>query len=517
MLSRHKRVFALLMEMGTGKSKIIVDTAAYQYNRGGINALVVVAPNGVHRNWIDIEVPVHLPDYIERTTGYWVATPRKAQRLALERLFTDDLHKLRVIAINIDALSTKRGKAFVRKLMNMFKVLMCVDESDDIKTAGSSRTMSAIALGKHAVMRRICTGTSITQGPLDLYSQYKFLSPQILGYTTKASFQSHFAEYERIELRAGSMNKSNNQKAGRDFYDKLICYRNLPELTELIRPHSYRKLKKDCLDLPDKIYAPPYPVELSKDQRRLYNDAVTETVVYLRNRHAATMPLFDEIDNDEDLIDAIVSLDTKTQIKNALTKLLRAQQIIGGYFTDEDGKVHAIDKKNKRVAALMSIVAGTQSPVIIWARFKAEIRAISAALRECYGERSVVEYYGDVSAEDREDAKVRFQGERHHVDIRNGEHTVEIIPEHERARFFVGNAAAGGRGITLTRAQYVIYYSNSFSLSHRLQSEDRAHRIGQTNNVTYVDLQATNTFDSHIKKALLDKEKLSDKVLDGLN
>jgi len=516
MLSRKKRNFALLMEMGTGKSKVIIDTAAYAYNHGALNALLVIAPNGVHRNWITKEIPIHLPDYVDRVTGYWVASPRKAERLALERLFTDDAHKLRVIAVNVDALATKRGKVFIRKLLNTFKTLMCIDESDDIKSPGAARTKSAIALGKHAFMRRICTGTAITQGPFDLYSQYNFLSPRILGFSTAVSFRSHFAEYERVELKGAKMNPGGKMKAGRDYYDELVCYRNLDQLTELIRPVSYRKLKKDCLDLPEKIYADPYPVELSKEQRRLYNDAMTKVVVYLQEQDAFDGTLFDANTDEEELLRRITQLGTKTQVKNALTRLLRAQQIIGGFFTDEDGDVHAIDKKNARVEALLKIARETQSPMIIWARFVPEIDAITTALREEYGDTSVVQYYGAIDKDVRAEAIDLFQGERHHVNTKTGEHTVEVIPEHERARFFVGNAAAGGRGLTLTRAQYVTYYSNSFSLGHRLQSEDRAHRIGQVNNVTYIDIEANDTIDNHIKQVLLDKEQISDKVLGAL-
>lgn len=508
MLSRNKRVFALLMEMGTGKSKVIIDTAAWQYMRGTINALLVVAPNGVHKNWIQKEITKHLPDHVDYVSAFWVATQRKEHKRAIEKLFTDEPHKFRVIGVNVDALSTKRGAAFVRKVLNTFKAMFCIDESSDIKTPGTARTRAAIDLGKHAVMRRICTGTAITQGPLDLYSQYAFLSYKVLGFYTAASFRAHFAEYEK-EVRY------NVTKQRYDEYEKLIAYKNLPQLTELIRPVSYRKLKKDCLDLPAKIYAPPCVVELSKEQRRLYNDLRNKTIVFLRQSVEQT--LFDKDMTDDELIDAIVGLDTKTKVNNALTKLLRLSQVIGGFFTDEDGNVHAIDKTNKRVEALMHIVNETQSKIIIWARFRPEIEAISKALRDAYGEHSVVEYHGGISNDERDEAIALFQGERVVVDVHTGKEEIIPVSESEQARFFVANAAAGGRGLTLTAAGYVVYYSNSYSLEHRLQSEDRAHRIGQTKNVTYIDIEATGTIDKAVRETLLDKKKISDKVLDGLN
>lgn len=517
MLSRDEVYFALLMEMGTGKSKVIIDTCAHQYNAGAINCLVVVAPNGVHRNWITDEVPLHLPDYIERTSAFWVAAPRVAERQALERLFTAEPHKLRIVAINIDAMATKRGKVFVRKLLNTFNVLMCIDESDDIKTPGSARTKSTIALGKYAKMRRICTGTAISQGPFDLYSQYAFLSRDITGFTTAASFRAHFGEYERIELKQGRQKQPGERLTpGKDFYDSLTSYRNLDQLTASIAPYSYRKLKKDCLDLPAKIYSPNYPVKLSKEQKRLYDEAMTATIVYLQEQDELAGGLFDPLMSEEELLEHIMNLGTKTKIENALTRLLRAQQIIGGYFTDEDGIVHAIDDKNKRVEALMQMISETQSPVIIWARFVPEIEAIRAALAEKYGEDSVVTYYGANTTEERVEAKERFQGERKYIRS-DGEHVVETIPENERANFFVGNAAAGGRGLTLTRAGYMFYFSNSFSLLHRQQSEDRAHRIGQHDNVVYTDIEAENTIDGYIRKALHTKQKLADQVLGPLS
>jgi len=506
LLSRDEEAFALLMEMGTGKSKVIVDTSAWLYGCGNIDALVVVAPNGVHTNWTLKEVPVHMPDHIPVVSGYWVASPRKHERAALENLFKQESGPLRVVAMNIEALSTKKGTAFLRRLLNTFRTLLTVDESSRIKTPGVARTRNLVNLGKFASYRRILTGTSITQGPLDLYAQYAFLNRHIIGHSTFTSFKSHFALYERRKV---------NNKRG--FYDALVSYRNLSELTDLIRPVTYRKLKKDCLDLPQKIYE-VYPVELSKEQRRIYDDALKKTVVELRRSEGMSddATLFDAENFEDEILKYLQSDGTKTQIKNALTRLLRLQQIVGGFFTDEEGKVHAIDEKNARVDALMNVIDETQAKWIIWARFRPEIAAIAEALREKYGRGSVVEYHGGVEDDDRTEAVARFQGERHHVNAKTGEHRIEPVDLSDQARFFVGQPRSGGIGITLTAAEYVAYFSNDFSLETRLQSEDRAHRIGQKKNVTYVDLQAAGTIDDRITSILLDKQRLSDTVLDAL-
>lgn len=166
----------------------------------------------------------------------------------------------------------------------------------------------------------------------------------------------------------------------------------------------------------------------------------------------------------------------------------------------------------------MHVVAETQTNVIVWARFRPEIAAIAAALREKYGKDSVVEYHGGVGNDARADAVNRFQGRRAIIDpVTHSRTGWEEIPAEQRARFFVGQPHSGGIGITLTAAQYVIYYSNDYSLETRLQSEDRAHRIGQRHNVTYVDLIAQRTIDEQILDVLLDKSKIASQVLDPLN
>jgi len=510
MISRDEPNFALLMEMGTGKSKVIIDTAAYQYARGNINCLLIVAPNGVHRNWTNKEIPIHLPDYVQHVSGYWNSRARVAEKRALDQMFALPSHVMRIIAINVDAFQTDKGRKFARKVLNSFATLMCIDESSDIKTPGATRTMAIVNMGIHAKMRRIATGTPITQGPFDLYSQFGFLSKDIIGFSTAASFRAHFGEYETIDLRVPRQTKRGMQTS----FENLVGYRNLDELTDAIRPYTYRKRKKDCLDLPDKIYMDPYPVKMTTEQRRLYEDAKTEVVVYLKKQEVPD--LFSPDMSDDELLDAITGLGTKTKIENGLTKLLRMRQIIGGFFTDEAGTVHRVHKKeNPRIAALMQLLSETESKVIIWSCFVPEIEEIRDAISEKYGRKSVVMYYGDVSDDAREEAKERFQGERT-VDNPDGSKSIVPIPEEEQARFFVANPAAGGRGLTLTAGSYVIYYSNSYSLDFRLQSEDRAHRIGQDRSVIYVDLEAEDSLDSSVRNVLYSKESLADTVLDML-
>jgi SNF2 family DNA or RNA helicase len=142
---------------------------------------------------------------------------------------------------------------------------------------------------------------------------------------------------------------------------------------------------------------------------------------------------------------------------------------------------------------MMSCIEEVSGKIIIWSRFRYDIVRIRAALVKEYGEKSVVSYYGDTSDEDRQRAIQLFQ---------DGD-----------ARFFVANPATAGYGLTLTEANTVIYYANDFNLETRIQSEDRCHRIGQKNPVTYIDLIAEGTIDEKIVKSLRDKIAIGAKVL----
>ena len=241
---------------------------------------------------------------------------------------------------------------------------------------------------------------------------------------------------------------------------QIVSYNNIDELTQAIEGHSFRVLKKDCLDLPEKIYQ-RHPVELSKKQRKLYDQLLKNFVTELEGEHLSA--------------------------PEAITRLLRLQQIICGWFPTEDGGTE-IDEKNTRLSALIDLLPDIQCKVIIWARFKRDIKAIGAALG-----KKAVSYYGEVSNDDREVAVDRFQND-------------------PNVRYFIGQPQSGGIGLTLTAAECAIYYSNSFDLETRMQSEDRCHRIGTKNNVTYIDFESPKTIDTKIINALREKKNLADTI-----
>jgi len=182
-----------------------------------------------------------------------------------------------------------------------------------------------------------------------------------------------------------------------------------------------------------------------------------------------------------------------TTTVNALTQLMRLHQITCGHSKLDDGTEISIP--TKRTEELLSVIEETSGKVIIWANYRHDIESIKLELQKEYGMAAVGTYYGDTDEEERRRVVREFQD-----------------PESE-LRFFVGNPRTGGYGLTLTAASTVVYYSNSFDLEVRLQSEDRAHRIGQTKSVTYVDLMVPGTIDEKIVKALRDKIDIANEVL----
>jgi SNF2 family DNA or RNA helicase len=465
--SRDREGYALLMEQGTGKTKIIIDTVSWLYCKGDIDALLIVAPNGVQRNWVLNEIPIHTPDYISYKSTWYSNSPNKKEEAAICQVL--DHQGLKIIAMNIESMATAKGVAFAKKFLLSFRSMLVIDESSTIKNPKATRTKNLLKLSVHAKYRRILTGTPVTQGPLDLFTQFSFLDSQILRCQSYYAFRNKYAIMK--EMRT----------AGRSFM-VVQGYVNTDELANLIAPHSHRVTKVDCLDLPDKLYTKRY-VELSLTQRKLYNSLKKDVLVEFNGKEMSA-PL-------------------------ALTKLLRLQQIVGGFFSadvefdiSDDGEIlpslskripEAIDEKNPRVESLIELMEETNGKVIIWARFRAEIAEITKRLREDYGTDSCVEYHGGIENDLRSINVQRFQSD----------------PE---ARFFVGHVQAGGKGLTLHAANTVVYFSNDFSLENRLQSEDRAHRIGQRSNVTYIDFVATNTLDETIVTTLRGKKSVADLI-----
>lgn len=445
-------VAALFADMGTGKSFMLINNISMLYDRGAINAALIVAPKGVYRNWVNTEIPKHIPDHVVYRLAAWSPSPKKAEVAALDSLF-EVSEDLKILVMNIEAFSTQRGASFAQRFLINHSAMMAIDESTTIKTPGSKRSKNTEKVGTHARYRRIMTGSPVTKSPLDLYQQCAFLSEDCLKTPSYYSFQARYAV--TVERRLPSHT-----------FKQVVGYQRLDELKGLLDGFSFRVKKEECLDLPDKVYV-KREVDLTDEQIKAYNQMKD-----------MALALFDE--------------GMMTTV-NALTQLMRLHQIACGHVKLDDGTV--LELPNRRVDELLSVVEETDGKIIIWATYRHDIEAIKLALQKAYGMESVGTYYGETDSDERQRVVEEFQD-----------------PD-SALRFFVGNPSTGGYGLTLTAASVVIYYSNSFDLEKRLQSEDRAHRIGQTKNVTYVDLIAVNTVDEKIVKALRDKINIATQVL----
>jgi len=453
--SWNKAHFAYFMEMGTGKSKVLIDNIAMLYDKGKINGALIVAPKGVYQNWFDIEIPNHMPTHIEKKMVLWKASFMKDNKIVskeVDALFETgtDLH---ILVMNVEALSTKNGVTFANKFLSCHETLMAIDESTTIKNPDAIRTRSIVQLGKSAKYRRILTGSPVTKSPLDLYKQCEFLNEGLLDYTSYYAFKTRYSVLRTANFGGRSV-------------QIVVGYKNLDELSQRIEQFSYRVLKEDCLDLPSYSFTKRI-IQLSKEQKKIY-DSMKQL--------------------------ALAQLDGKLMTTaTALVQLMRLHQITCGHFKSDDGTVQKI--KNERLDALMDILSEVENKAVIWAHYKHDIEIIVEAIKKEYGPDSYVTYYGDTPSEIRQNNIKLFQD------------------ENSKVRFLIGTPQTGGYGITLTAGNVMIYYSNGYDLEKRTQSEARINRAGQKRKMTYIDIIAEDTVDEKIVDALRKKVDIASKVM----
>jgi SNF2 family DNA or RNA helicase len=443
---------ALFADTGTGKSFMLINNAAMLYDKGRVNSMLIVAPKGVYRNWFKLEIPKHMPEHVEYTMACWSPSPRKAEKLEMEKMLAA-VDTLRVLVMNVEAFSTEKGTAFARTFLRVTNSFMAIDESTTIKTPNAKRTKGIIKVGKEARYRRVATGSPVTKSPLDVYSQCEFLGLDYLNIHSFYAFQARYAV--TIE-----------RKMATHTFKQIVGYRRLDELQQKLNGFSFRVRKDECFDLPDKVFL-KREVELTAEQRKAYDQMVLMALAVL----------------DQGMITT----------NNALTQIMRLQQIVCGHLTLDTGEVVAL--KSNRMDEMLAAIEESSGKIIIWANFRHDIFAIKLALQGKYGMNSVATYFGDTTTEERSDIVDRFQD-----------------PEDE-LRFFVGQPRTGGYGLTLTEAHTMIYYSNNYDLEIRLQSEARIDRYGQKHKMTYIDLSSPNTVDEKIVDALQKKMDIANLVL----
>lgn len=448
----HKQSYgALFCEMGTGKTKIVLDiikNASDQFDA------LVTAPNGLHHNWAINEIPKHMDDVL---VFCWKG-PMKSKKSKQEwTRFLAAQDKSRMFLINVEALRTQAGFSAANKFFAMSpraaKKHMVVDESTCIKNPKAIQTKRVLDVAGFTDARWALNGTPITQSPLDLFSQCKFLSKDALPYKTWTAFKHAFAVETTMTM-------------GHRSFRKIIGYQNLDQLTKLLEPCSLHIKKKDCLDLPDKTFT-RVAVEMTPEQQKVYQSMKEDCLAMLQNGELVTSTL-------------------------ALTRITKLQQILTGFVTTDDGTEVAIS--NNRIPALLQIAESAQ-PLVIFCAYRKNVAQIVDALKKTFPDKGVVAYTGDVTDKARNAGVADFQ--------------------EGKADFFVATSAAA-KGLTLHRASTMVYYSNNYSLETRLQSQDRIHRIGQEHKCTYIDLVVPNTVDDAVLQRLEQKKELSSMVLDDL-
>jgi hypothetical protein len=460
-LSRGKEYFGFFMEQGTGKTKVMLDRAADLYLNGGvkgkIDTLVVVSLNGVHAQWVNEQVVRHLSPDVPWRAGYTVAypTPEEARMMREALAFREGL---RIIAIHVDSLSHKKGQEFFEKLLKTSRAYVPLDESLFIKEPKSKRTKFLLSMRKLALYRDIATGTPITQGVEDLYTQFSWMSPDILGFSSFFAFRNHFCRMGGYQGR------------------KIVGYMNEDELKRKIDAHTYRVLKDDCLDLPPRHYI-KREVLFTPEQRKLYDQMKREFWLEL----------------EEGILTA----------KMAMTRVIRLQQLVNGFIwkrAKRDKITGAIiepemyqEFPNQRVQECVNLVSQAQGKVIVWIKFEGDHRLLTRAFDEA-GIRWV-DYVG-ITPPDRRKENIR------------------LFREDPDVKVFLSSPHSGGTGLDLPVAATVVWFSRDFSLTKELQANDRCHRIGQKEKVNYFYLVTPKTVDEKIDKILASKKSIAENIID---
>ena len=458
--------YALIMEQGTGKSRPVIDD---WLARDGMD-LVILAPKGCYLNWIGTdEEPGELtlwipPEQLAKINiGYWRSGGTVAHRQALGNLL--NAKSPRFLTMNIEALNRSgQAREYLLQFVRNHRVIGVIDESTTICHEEAARTEWILEHLYHRfTVRRILTGLVAPESPMDLYTQYRYLDWQIIGQKTFWGFKNRYAILQQIDFRPAAQRTMDEVQ--RKFYRKpsvVVAYRNLEELTEKIMKKSYRVLKQDVLDLPPKIYQ-FWDVELTEEQERVYNLMKNIAMAQLESGEFTTA-------------------------SQKLDQLGKLQHILCGHVRTESGELEDIPEN--RTTAIIEILHQHSGKAIIWCPWPQALRKIRDRLQGEFGPDSTASFWGETSLDERLDARARIQRD-------------------DTCRFIVSNQSVGKFGNTWTACNLVIYFANSFDNEDRQQSEDRAHRIGQTKSVTYVDLRARGTVDEKLIRTLRKKITIS--------
>lgn len=477
MLYRDLPFFGLFYEMGIGKSKVICDIAAHKWATGEIDCLLIVVwPSGLSKQWINKAIPADLPDWVERECDWY--SPARRKRFA-DSLF-EPSGKLRILAMNIEALSSESGREVAQRFCQSGKCMTVVDESEKIKTPGVARTKAAFKLRDESVVRAILSGTPIPKGLQNLWAQMTFLSPDVLGYNSYYTFRSRYCELAQAPgAPRGAM--------------KITGYRNVKELWDKIDAHCSRVLTKDCMDVPANIMIERH-IEMTKEQKKLYLEMSDKFVSEIEMEGGGAI-----------------------KADAAIVRIMRLQQILCGHvpvqiFSEDEefpeSKMIRIPS-NRAQAAVDVWEENGYCKMVVWGRFRMDM----VLLKEAF-EKHIKE-----NAKHFRENNIRAQIFRYDGSIKsNDRYAVLEGFMKSKEGVFLATQSTGGTGLDgLQCADLVAFYSNSFKSSERWQAEARtggARRVDVGGHCRYVDLIVPKSIDTHILKVLKSNKDIADAFLD---
>lgn len=450
---------ALLWQMRTGKTKSVLDLACYRHQKGDITGVLVLAPNGVHVNWVRRQLPVHMWETVPYVAHAWQASEahKPGHAVSLDRCLQYRGDGLAVLAVNSESIIHDKPAAVIKKFLQRHKgkVMLVVDESHDYRSPGSKRTKRARALKRYCRVRRILTGTSVSNSPLAAYSQFELLEDHALGFATFGEFESHYAYYVQERTKGGRS------------YEKLDHYRNLDDLQERMSRLASVVLREDVDDMP-KLLMDPRTILLPEAMQAQYTTLLKELILEL------------EEGGEVEAVDGGA-------------RIIKLQQLLGGWVIDADGNVRDLvtDEENPRLQGMLEDVGESDRKCIVWCKFREDIRRVVRALTKA-GVRCV-EYHGAIHSQSKRQAA---------IDAFNNDPSVKV---------FVGQPKAGGAGLDLSAADVILWYSHTFDLIERDQANERATQIGGKT-VTIRDYVTPNTVDEYILANLEAKRSVSESL-----
>jgi len=439
---------AWFAKMGTGKTFAAIHLACARYKAGLINAIVIICPSTLRATW--------RKEFEKYSTAPYEFRVHDTKSKSLQEFYNDHpKDRLQVLAVSVEGLGV--SKALFDSVCGFFvqrDIMLICDESSRIKNPSAQRTERTIEFRDASKYRVILNGTPIALGIQDLWSQYEFLDPNIIGSGDYWSYKCRYLTMGGYE------------------HKQIVGVQNIEELMQLIEPYTV-EVGKDVLNLPPKVIAPRY-CEATPEQKNL-------------------LRLIKKGEHEEIKVD------------NVLERVLRWRQVVGGWMPRYNAETETVTleplKENPKMDLLFDMIGDNYATTkfIIWTTFVHEIEFIATKLAEVYGDASVESYYGKTEMQDRSRIEDRYCND-------------------PKMRFFVGNPATAGLGLTLISGEgdAMVYYSGTNAYIDRAQSEDRAHRIGQTGTVLVVDLIMERTIDELIAESITEKMSVEQYIMTRL-